>query len=272
MITVVTDVVRENNQTYRLGWSEVCKDGSKISAGIPEYILLFRKTPTDTSNAYADEPVTKDKPDCYDENGHIIPFKRGNKEVQGTGYSRARWQTDAHGFWRSNGNRYLTPQELESMDHDMIFKWFRDYHLANIYDYEQHIKIGETLDGYGRLPVTFMLMQPPSHNPDVWTDVARMRTLNMLQEKKGQEQHLCPMQFDIADRIIERFSNKGDVVFDPFGGIMTVPYRAILKGRKGIATELSARYFFDGVSYLKSAENEMAVPDLFATLNDDEAA
>ena len=30
MITIVTDVVRENNQTYRLGWTEQCKDGSKM--------------------------------------------------------------------------------------------------------------------------------------------------------------------------------------------------------------------------------------------------
>lgn len=51
MITVVTDVVRENNQTYRLGWSEQCKDGSKMGVGCPEYILLFRKLPTDKSNA-----------------------------------------------------------------------------------------------------------------------------------------------------------------------------------------------------------------------------
>lgn len=29
MITVITDVVRENNQTYRLGWTEQCKDGTK---------------------------------------------------------------------------------------------------------------------------------------------------------------------------------------------------------------------------------------------------
>ncbi|RHU83678.1 DNA methylase N-4, partial [Clostridium sp. OM08-29] len=46
MITVVTDVVRENNQTYRLGWSEQCKDGTKMGVGCPEYILLFRKLPT----------------------------------------------------------------------------------------------------------------------------------------------------------------------------------------------------------------------------------
>ncbi|KAA6318768.1 hypothetical protein EZS27_031261 [termite gut metagenome] len=51
MITVDTDVVRENNQTYRLGYTEMCKDGSKMGVGCPEYILLFRKLPTDTSNA-----------------------------------------------------------------------------------------------------------------------------------------------------------------------------------------------------------------------------
>lgn len=52
MITVLTDVVRENNQTYRLGWTEQCKDGTKMGVGCPEYILLFRKLPTDRSKAY----------------------------------------------------------------------------------------------------------------------------------------------------------------------------------------------------------------------------
>ena len=59
MITVVTDVVRENNQTYRLGWTEQCKDGTKMGVGCPEYVLLFRKLPTDTSTAYADVPVVE---------------------------------------------------------------------------------------------------------------------------------------------------------------------------------------------------------------------
>lgn len=244
MITVVTDVVRENNQTYRLGWSEVCKDSSKISCGMPEYLLIFRKTPTDTSNAYADEPVTKTKEQ----------------------YSRSRWQTDAHGFWRSNGNRSLTPEELETLDHDVIFKWFRDHNLENVYDYEHHVKIGETIDGYGRLPVTFMLLQTPSWMPDVWTDVARMRTLNMIQAQKGKEMHLCPLSFDIADRIIERFTNPGDLVLDPFSGIGSVGYRALLKNRKYYGIELSPRYFSDSCYYLESAEKEMMTPDLFGFL------
>ena len=41
----------------------------------------------------------------------------------------------------------------------------------------------------------------------------------MEQERKGQEFHLCPMQYDIADRLIIQFSMKGETVFDPFGGI-----------------------------------------------------
>ena len=57
-----------------------------------------------------------------------------------------------------------------------------------------------------------MLLQPPSTHPDVWTDVARMRTLNMLQERKGQQQHLCPLQFDIVDRLLTRYSMPGETV------------------------------------------------------------
>jgi len=219
----------------------VCKDSSKISCGMPEYLLIFRKTPTDTSDAYADDPVKKTK----------------------EAYSRSRWQTDAHGFWRSAGERLMMPEELETLDHDVIFKWFRDHNLQNVYSYESHVKIGETIDGYGRLPVTFMLLQPPSWSDEVWTDVARMRTLNMLQQKKGKEQHLCPMQFDIADRIIERFTNPGDLVLDPFSGIGSVGYRALLKQRKYYGVELSARYFADSCYYLESVEKQNQTPTLF---------
>lgn len=272
MKTIVTDVVRENNQTYRLGWTEQCKDGTKMGVGLPEYLLLFRKPPTDTSNSYADQPVVKEKPDCVDEFGDIVPWSRGGKEVPGTGYSRARWQVDAHGFARSSGNRLLTPDELENLDHDLIFKWFRDYHLHNIYDFEQHVKIAEQLHQFGRLPSTFMLLQPPSWANDVWTDVARMLTLNGAQSAKGKEWHLCPLQFDIVDRVIEQFSMKGETVFDPFGGIMTVPYRAVLKDRVGIATELNNSYWFDGIQYLKQAELQMSTPSLFDLMEDEDAA
>ena len=78
------------------------------------------------------------------------------------------------------------------------------------------IKIAETLELHGKLPTSFMLLQPQSWNDDVWTDITRMLTLNSSQWSKGKEMHLCPLQFDIVDRVIEQMSNVGDIVYDPF--------------------------------------------------------
>jgi DNA modification methylase len=245
MKTIVTDVVRENNQTYRLGWTEQCKDGTKMGVGMPEYLLLFRRPPSDTSNGYADTPVVKDK----------------------AAYSRSRWQVDAHGFQRSAGNRLIKPEELESLQHDQIFKLFRDYSLHEVYDFEHHVRLGEAMERTKRLPVTFMLLQPQSWSPEVWTDITRMLTLNGAQSAAGREMHLCPMQFDLADRAIAQWSQPGELVFDPFSGLGTVPYRAIKQGRRGLGVELSPRYFLDAATYCAAAEREMSMPDLFSVMD-----
>lgn len=263
MKTIVTDVVRENNQTYRLGWSEQCKDGSKMGVGMPEYLLIFRKPPTDRTNSYADTPVVKPKPFSIGEDGAVIPFDRNKPMKEGTGYSRSRWQIDAHGFARSSGNRLLRPEELEQLDHAQIFKLFRQFSLEQVYDFEHHVRLGEAMEAKGTLPVSFMLLQPQSWHPDVWTDITRMLTLNGAQSAKGREMHLCPMQFDLADRAIAQWSMEGETVFDPFAGLATVPYRAMRLKRKGLGIELSRRYFLDGVTYCEMAAREMATPSLF---------
>lgn len=242
MITVVTDVVRENNQTYRLGWSEQCKDGSKMGVGCPEYILLFRKLPTDKSNAYADDPVKKTKED----------------------YTRAQWQIDAHGYWRSSGDRLISKDELKEFSVDDLQRVYREYSRSNVYSYEEHVKLAEELDKNDKLPATFMVVAPGSwNNLDVWDDINRMRTLNTTQSRRRQQMHVCPLQLDIVERIINRYSNEGDVVLDPFGGLMTVPMTAVKMKRYGYGIELSCDYFRDGVGYLQEAENEIETPTLF---------
>ena len=80
--------------------------------------------------------------------------------------------------------------------------------------------------------------------------------------------HVCPLQLDIVERIINRYSNPGETVFDPFGGLMTVPYMAIKMGRCGYGVELNADYFRDGVGYLEEAEAEIGQPTLFDLLED----
>ena len=249
MITVVTDVVRENNQTYRLGWTEQCKDGSKMGVGCPEYILLFRKLPTDRSTAYADEPVKKSKED----------------------YTRAQWQIDAHAYWRSSGDRLITKDELKEIPVDNLQKVYREFSRETVYNYADHVKLAEDLDEEGKLPAVFMVVAPGSWNQmEVWDDINRMRTLNTDQSRRRKQMHVCPLQLDIVERIINRYSNEGDLVYDPFGGLMTVPMMAVKMHRKGYGCELNPDYFRDGVGYLQEAENEIETLTLFDFMGEQE--
>ena len=234
MITVVTDVVRENNQTYRLGWTEQCKDGSKMGVGCPEYILLFRKLPTDRSKAYADEKVVKSKDE----------------------YTRAQWQIDAHGFWRSSGDRLMTKDEIMAMDTGKIQAAYRKYSRGTVYDYAEHVRMAKELDVEDKLPATFMVVAPGSWTDQVWDDINRMRTLNTTQSQRRQQMHVCPLQLDIVDRLINRYSNPGELVLDPFGGLGTVALEAMKAGRRGYTIELNNGYFRDAVGYLKEYEQE----------------
>ena len=241
MVTIVTDVVRENNQTYRLGWTEQCKDGSKMGVGCEEYLLLFRKLPTDTSKAYADVPVKK------------------SKET----YTRAQWQIDAHGFWRSSGDRLVTKAELQAAPVSKLQDLYRRYSRQNVYSYEDHVALAKQLDADGRLPATFMVCAPGSWTDSVWDDINRMRTLNTSQRLKKRELHICPLQLDVVERAITRWSNPGDLILDPFGGLMTVPYMAVKMDRRGAGIELNSDYFRDGLGYLQEAEAERDAPTLF---------
>ena len=246
-ITIDTDVVQENNKSYRLGYSEMCKDGSKMSVGCPEYILIFRKVPTDRSNAYADVPVVKNK-----------------KE-----YSLARWQIDAHADWRSSGDRLLCYEDVKNMSLEGVRAFYHKYSKEHIYNYEQHVAFAEGLEQSKRLSKQDMIVAPASVREDIWDlqDYRRAETLNTKQARGNKQVHICPLPLDIVTRCIERWSNKGDLVFDPFGGLSTVPYCAIKLGRKGLSTELNYEYWRDGLTYLREAEIEATSPTLFDFLD-----
>ena len=241
MITVTTDVVRENNQTYRLGYTEQCKDGTKMGVGCPEYILLFRKLPTDRSKAYADKKVTKAKEE----------------------YALSQWQLDAHAFWRSSGDRLLKPEELARLKISDRMRRFREYSKSHVYDYDGHVAMSKALEDRDAISKEFMTVPPASIHPDVWDDVNRMKTLNTSQSQRRKQLHVCPLQLDIVERIINRYSNPGDVVFDPFGGLATVPVTAVRMGRYGWGCELNSDYFADGVAYLRGEEVGMEQISLF---------
>lgn len=212
-----------------------------MGVGSPEYVLLLRKPQTDRTRGYADVPVSKSKDE----------------------YTRAQWQIDAHAFWRSSGNRLLSADELSVYGPDKLGKIFRETSREAIYDYDEHVRLGRNLEDKDKLPGEFMAIAPGSHDPSVWDDVVRMRTLNANQVMDGRQAHLCPLQLDIVERLINRYSNKGDLVYDPFAGLMTVPYCAVKMGRRGGGSELCAAYFHDGIGYLRRIEAEVTAPTLF---------
>lgn len=245
--TIVTDVVRENNSTYRLGWSEMCKDASKMGSGLPEYLLTFRKPPTSSEQQYADEPITKSKED----------------------FTRGRWQIDAHSLWRSNGDRPLPDTEIVALDPAAIAQLHADKQLRERYEYEGHVSLCEQLEAADRLPKTFMLLPPKvtrSDNDLVWDNVNFMRGLNAEQARAGEATHLCPLPFDIVERAIRLYSNPGDLVLDCFAGLHTVPYCAIKLGRYGYGVELSDDYFRSGVRYCRDMEREVTTPSLLSKM------
>jgi DNA modification methylase len=240
-ITVTTDVVRENNQTYRLGWTEQCKDASKMGVGLPEYILLFRKAPTEMNNGYSDNPIDKSKDD----------------------YTRANWQLDAHAYWRSNGNRFLTPTQIKQLEVKSIVRFWKDQNTKGVYDFAKHLEACEDLEGASKLSALFMTLPTHSNNDLVWTDVNRMLTLNAKQTQGKKEKHICPLQFDIIERLINRFSKRGETILDPFGGLFSTAYKAMEMGRASVSIELNPEYYTDGILYLKAMQLKINVPTLF---------
>lgn len=240
-ITVTTDVVAENNQTYRLGWSEQCKDASKMGVGLPEYILLFRKAPTSMDNSYSDEPVTHSKDD----------------------YTKALWQLDAHSYQRSNGDRFMTREELQSIDMKKIVAAWKKHNTTEIYNFQEHLRVCEDLDEMEKLSSTFMTLPVHSNSDLVWSDINRMNTLNANQVNGKKEKHICPLQFDIIKRLINRYTMPGELVCDPFGGLFSTAYKALEMGRRSISIELNSEYFNDGVYYVKAMMHKLSIPTLF---------
>jgi DNA modification methylase len=91
----------------------------------------------------------------------------------------------------------------------------------------------------------------------VWDDV---RIDNVLPFKEGKdeddEKHVHPLQLDVIDRIVEMYSNPGEVVFTPFAGIGSEVFSPVSLGRKGIGVELKESYFSQMIRNMESNELE----------------
>lgn len=67
------------------------------------------------------------------------------------------------------------------------------------------------------------------------------------------ERHICPLQLEVIRRAIKLWSNPGETVLTPFGGIGSEGVVALEMGRRAILAELKASYYAQQVKNLDAA-------------------
>jgi len=85
----------------------------------------------------------------------------------------------------------------------------------------------------------------------VWDDIRIDEVLQFKESKdEDDEKHVHPLQLDVIDRIVELYSNPGEVVLTPFIGVGSEVYGAVRLGRKGLGIELKDTYYKQSVKNL----------------------
>jgi len=99
----------------------------------------------------------------------------------------------------------------------------------------------------------------------IWHDIRQTNVLNNYRAGKGDDdaKHICPLQLDVINRCLQLWSNEGDTVLSPFGGIGSEGYCAIKMKRKPILFELKESYFKTQKTNMERALVERDTPDLF---------
>jgi hypothetical protein len=109
------------------------------------------------------------------------------------------------------------------------------------------------------------MAQPSYRVEDLWEDADETDTLNVRVARDPEaEKHLCPMPLDLTQRIVEQYSNAGEVVYSPFMGIGSEGVVSLRLGRRFIGTELNPTYFRQAVKHLREAEQAGPATDLFS--------
>ena len=98
----------------------------------------------------------------------------------------------------------------------------------------------------------------------IWTGIRESDTLQYQSAREDDDdRHICPLQLGFIDRCIRLWSNPGETVLSPFGGIASEGHMAIKRGRRFIGCELKPSYWQTGVRNLEQIEAQMALPTLF---------
>lgn len=129
-------------------------------------------------------------------------------------------------------------------------------------------KPGENLERVTKTHESFPVSKWQNYASPVWMDINPSDTLQRESAREqNDERHICPLQLQVIERGIELWTNPGDVVLSPFGGIGSEGYVAVKMGRKAIVVELKESYYKQACINLHNAAHEAQQETLFGTLN-----
>ena len=98
----------------------------------------------------------------------------------------------------------------------------------------------------------------------VWYDINYSDTLQYTSAREDKdEKHICPLQLETIRRCLHLWSNEGDTVLSPFGGIGSEGYESLRLNRNYIGIELKESYYKQMQRNLKRMIADKMQPKLF---------
>ena len=98
----------------------------------------------------------------------------------------------------------------------------------------------------------------------VWYDINYSDTLQYTSAREEKdEKHICPLQLETIRRCLHLWSNEGDTVLSPFGGIGSEGYESLRLNRNYIGIELKESYYNQMQRNLKRMITDKMQPKLF---------
>jgi len=157
----------------------------------------------------------------------LILTKKGDNEVP---------VTHSHGFKRYAGATPILPNILRAFNNANETKFNEDQlweYLNNSY--------ADYADPKSNKLSHYIWQRYAS---SVWDDIRINEVLPFRDSREeDDEKHVHALQLDVIDRIIDLYSNPGEIVLTPFMGVGSEVFSPVSMGRKAIGIELKDSYF-----------------------------
>jgi len=115
----------------------------------------------------------------------------------------------------------------------------------------EHIKIKYANHGTDHLTNKLSQIIWQRYASSVWDDIRGNNVLKFKDSREeDDEKHVHPLQLDIIDRVVELYSNPGEVVLTPFMGVGSEVFSPVSMGRKAKGIELKESYYKQAIANL----------------------